>query len=94
MQTSTSHARQYILTAGLLDKNHEWMVCDWQALCAQLLQQWNLLTARDLREAGPSRHRIAALVHRKYGVAAELVENYLTNLERTLPLVESEPAYA
>ena len=88
MQSSSLAAmRQEVLSNGLLDKNHEWMVCDWQALCAQLLQQWNLLTPNDLMAIGPSRHHIAALVCRKYGVNKVLVENYLTNLERTLPLM-------
>lgn len=90
MQTSLAQARQEILTSGLLDRNHEWMVCDWQALCAQMLQQWNKLTIDDLRKAWPNRRHIAAVIERKYGVAPELVEHYLSNLERTLPLMELE----
>ena len=87
MVHALSSQRHEVLSQGLLDHHQEWMACDWQALCAQLLQQWNLLTPKDLMAIGPSRTHIAALVSRKYGVNAVLVENYLSNLERTLPLM-------
>jgi hypothetical protein len=61
------------------------MRCDWLSLRTQLLTQWGLLNGRELDGAGRSRHEIALLVQRKYGVSAPLVENYLSNLERTLP---------
>lgn len=87
MQSSVHHKRAYVLTTGLLNKNSEWMVCDWQALCAQLLFQWNRLTQDELKSAGANRTRIARLVSEKYDLDIRLVENYLANLERTLPLV-------
>jgi len=59
---------------------------DWPALRAQLLLQWNRLTARELDNLGPDHRRIALLVERKYGVHYRLVENYLRNFERTIPL--------
>ena len=87
MQSSVHHTRAYVLTTGLMNKNNEWMVCNWQALCAQLLLQWNRLTTDELKEAGANRRRIAYLVSEKYDIDTRLVENYLSNLERTLPLV-------
>jgi hypothetical protein len=65
--------------------NRDTMMCDWPSLRAQLLAQWGRLTGRELDTAGRDRHQIAVLVQRKYGVSARLVENYLCNLERTLP---------
>ena len=60
--------------------------CDWDGLCAQLMLQWINLTLEDLSKAGPHRHQIALLIAQKYGVASEMVENYLCNFERTMPL--------
>jgi hypothetical protein len=62
------------------------IACNWQALRAQLLLQWEQLTARELDKAGPNRHRLALLIESKYGVAAQMIENYLRNFERTMPL--------
>jgi hypothetical protein len=61
------------------------MMCDWASLRTQLLTQWGLLSGRELDMAGRNRHEIAMLVQHKYGVSAGMVENYLSNLERTLP---------
>ncbi len=60
--------------------------CDWQALQAQLLSQWNRLTAKELDNTMQNRRRIALLVECKYGIPYRLVENYLRNFERTMPL--------
>lgn len=60
--------------------------CNWRALRAQLLLQWTRLTPRALDETGPDRHRIAELIEHEYGVAADMIENYLRNFERTMPL--------
>lgn len=65
--------------------NADILQCDWGILRQQLLTQWSRLTGKDIDSAGPSRHNLAALVQRKYGIEARLVENYLRNLERTLP---------
>jgi len=62
------------------------VTCDWPALEAQLLLQWNRLTARELDNTAADRHEIALLVERKYGIHYQLVENYLSNFERTMPL--------
>jgi len=62
------------------------LACNWQALREELLMQWKQLTLRELDRAGPNRHRIAQLIARKYGVSFVLVENYLSNFERTLPM--------
>lgn len=58
--------------------------CGWNVLRAQLLLQWARLSARDLDEVGPHRRNLARLIQRRYGIAAELVENYLRNVERAL----------
>lgn len=60
--------------------------CNWQMLRGQLLAQWRQVTARELDSAGPDRYRIANLIEHKYGISARLVENYLRNFERTMPL--------
>jgi len=60
--------------------------CNWQILRDQLLAQWRKISARELDTAGPDRYRIAHLIERKYGISACLVENYLRNFERTMPL--------
>ena len=60
--------------------------CNWEALRMQLLLQWKRLTPREIDETGPSRHGLALLIQRRYGIACELIENYLMNFERTLPL--------
>ena len=60
--------------------------CDWASVRDQLLEQWKRLSKRELDAAGPHRQAIASLVQNKYGIDSVLVENYLANLERTLPL--------
>ncbi len=63
------------------------LLCNWHVLRRQLLQQWTLLTSADLAETGPNCRRIAALISQKYGIATHVVENYLRNFERTIPLL-------
>lgn len=60
--------------------------CNWVALREQLLQQWERVTRHELESAGPNRRLIAKLIEKKYGIASAMVENYLRNFERTLPL--------
>ena len=62
------------------------IACDWQAISAQLLSQWKKITKAELERTQHNRYQIALLVEEKYGVHAMLTENYLRNLERTLPL--------
>lgn len=74
------------------DQNHDspgetHIRCRWEPFRAQILLQWNRLSAREVDEAGPDRNKLAVLIQNKYGVAYELVENYLRNFERTLPLM-------
>ncbi len=63
------------------------ITCKWEPFREQILMQWNRLSAREIDEVGPNRSRLAVLIENKYGVAAGLVENYLRNFERTLPLM-------
>ena len=64
------------------------VTCDWNALSQQLLEQWHDLTREELEGTCHERRAIAELIEEKEGIAAPLVENYLRNLERTLPLFE------
>jgi hypothetical protein len=63
------------------------ITCKWEPFRDQILAQWNRLTAREIDEVGPNRSKLAMLIENKYGIAAHLVENYLRNFERTLPLI-------
>jgi hypothetical protein len=63
------------------------IVCKWEPFREQILHQWDRLTARELDEVGPNRSKLAMLIENRYGIAAHLVENYLRNFERTLPLI-------
>jgi len=66
----------------------------WEEFRLQLMLQWAQITPEDLDKSGPNRHRIALLIERKYGIASELVENYLGNFERTMPLAAKKMNYA
>jgi hypothetical protein len=63
------------------------VACNWPLLRRQLLDQWKRLGEWELDEAGPNCRRLAGLIQQKYGIAMELVESYLHNLERTMPLL-------
>lgn len=52
-----------------------------------LLQQWQRLTLGEIESTHYVKHSIARLIERKYGINSRLMENYLSNLERTLPLM-------
>jgi len=60
--------------------------CDWKALCEQLMLQWPQLSQADLDKVGPNRHRLALLIEHKYRISSQVIENYLRNFERTLPM--------
>ena len=62
------------------------ITCKWEPLRKLVLVQWARLSAAEVDEAGPNRTRLAQLVHSKYSVPAPMVENYLRNFERMLPL--------
>jgi hypothetical protein len=68
--------------------------CDWPALKGQLLSQWKHITPQELESTGPNHRCIAMLIQRKYGISAELVENYLHNFERTMPLSLGDQEFA
>jgi hypothetical protein len=63
------------------------LLCNWHILRKQLLGQWTLLNSDELTEVGPDCRRISDLIARKYGIMPKVVENYLRNFERTLPLL-------
>jgi hypothetical protein len=63
------------------------ITCKWEPFREQILTQWDRLTGREVDAIGPHRSRLALLIESKYGIAAHLVENYLRNFERTLPLI-------
>lgn len=58
--------------------------CPWHPFKEELLIQWKRLDEDDLREAGRNRHLIARAIERKYGVAWQLAEHYLSSLESHL----------
>jgi hypothetical protein len=93
MYQATATARNisypYHTVVSSFRTNRDTIMCDWPSLRAQLLTQWERLTGRELDMAERDRHEIAILVQRKYGVSARLVENYLSNLERTLPALSA-----
>ena len=62
------------------------ITCSWTSLSDQILQQWTCISRVELESVGPNRHNIAELISRKYGIACNLIENYLRNFERTMPL--------
>ncbi len=63
------------------------IACKWEPFREQILNQWNRLTMREVDQIGPNRSKLALLIENKYGIASHLVENYLRNFERTLPLI-------
>ena len=62
----------------------EFIACAWSPFKEELLVHWHKLTEEDLREAGRNRRALAKIIERKYGVAWQLAENYLLNLESNL----------
>ena len=63
------------------------ITCKWEPFRESIMAQWDRVTSRELDEIGPNRSKIAMLIETKYGIASHLVENYLRNYERTLPLI-------
>ena len=63
------------------------IICDWPSLREQLHAQWSKLSTEELDDAWPDRHEIASLVHKSYGIPVPMVETYLLNVERRLPLL-------
>jgi len=63
------------------------ITCKWEPFREQILLQWSRLTSQEVDLVGPNRSKLALLIQSRYGVPAHLVENYLRNFERTLPLL-------
>lgn len=60
--------------------------CNWLSLRSYLTDHWKNISAKELDQAGPSRKKIVFLFGKKYGFGSQMAENYLRNIERTLPL--------
>lgn len=71
---------------AMLTRYGDVMACDWRELSEQLLAQWHGITREELEDTHYDRHKVAELIERKGGIPSALAENYLCNLERTLPL--------
>lgn len=63
---------------------HDYIDCAWRPFKQELLIQWRKLNEDDLAEAGRNRRSLARIIEQKYGVAWELAETYLANLESNL----------
>lgn len=61
--------------------------CRWESFREQILVQWNRLSSHEVDAIGPSRGKLADLIETRYGISSGMVENYLRNFERTLPLI-------
>lgn len=60
--------------------------CSHKEIRALLMQQWKDLTPQAIEATGFVKRQIALLIEQHYGIHHRLAENYLSNLERTLPL--------
>lgn len=60
--------------------------CNRGMVKSLLLQQWRGLTHDEIEATDYSKASLADLIERRYGIHHQLAENYLNNLERTLPL--------
>lgn len=65
-------------------QHRDTIYCAWRPFKQELLIQWRKLNEEDLQEAGRNRHALARIIERKYGVAWQLAETYLGNLEANL----------
>jgi hypothetical protein len=62
------------------------MACSPHVLVALLVLQWKKLTRQDIEATHYCKRQLAALIEQKYGINRLLAENYLSNIERSLPL--------
>ncbi len=60
--------------------------CNRNAIKELLMQQWRSLTQEDIEATHYRKAELAELIERRYGIHHRLAENYLNNLQRTLPL--------
>lgn len=63
---------------------HEYIDCPWRPFKQEILVQWRKLDEDDLMESGRNRRVLARIIERKYGVAWQLAESYLTSLEASM----------
>lgn len=63
---------------------HETIDCSWRPFKQEVLIQWRKLDESDLMESGRNRRTLARIIERKYGVAWQLAESYLSALELNL----------
>ena len=61
--------------------------CKWEPLRDQILAQWPNLTRKEVDAAGPNLGYLTTLISSKYGLDYRMIKNYLTNLQRNLPLI-------
>jgi len=62
------------------------MRCSRKIIRDLLLVQWKRLTFKEIEATHYSKSKIALLIESKYGIHWRFTENYLSNIERTLPL--------
>lgn len=69
------------------NSSNQTMRCSRPVARELLLNQWKRLTLSELEATHYIKPGIALLIERKYGIHRSLTENYLSNLERTLPVM-------
>lgn len=62
------------------------MRCNRAALAELIQNQWKRITRERMEHARYGKHALARLIEEEYGIHYTLAENYLSNLERSLPL--------
>jgi len=61
------------------------MQSDPSTIKALLMQQWSGLTEEEIEATEYKKSELAMLLEDRYSIHHQLAENYLNNLERTLP---------
>jgi len=62
------------------------MRCNRAALADLLVRQWKRLTREQIESTRYNKHALARLIEGEYDIHHTIAENYLGNLERSLPL--------
>jgi hypothetical protein len=91
MQHSTAQANHnHFTTVPWKDSDYfptSLLLCNWKMLRVQLLKQWTLISEEELDATGANCFRIAGLIAHRYNLNPHMLENYLRNFERTMPLI-------
>lgn len=66
-------------------KPDQQVACSRTVLSELLIQQWKKLTPGEIEKTRFVKRSIALLIENKYGIDHALTENYLSNIEHTLP---------